>query len=529
MNKPHFDFARFLGRRTDQKQRDSGAEAFGTAGASSAGQSAPPAFTFMPTPLMRRAGREWLESVLETPRLLEPAVRRQARAVLDANPRACREKVLALLSAANPKMRVVGADLLAAHAPHRAETTLLAVLTDGRAPTDIQTEAIQLLARLGGDRHEALWVQRVVQEGSLPAASALASLVSPDKKTLTALRSALDTPAKSDKDSEDKIRADLRTAQIACVLGVHGALEPEATLSYLERLPDNHRDNVIVSVLDGLSVPWAVERLVATVLHGHAYPALQALLDCDPALVRTALAPRLEGLDAPTRTRALILQWLILGEGEETKIRQLAEAGDTLASGALNLARTHRCDLAQAPPDALLAAAQILSLRLGFATYPQEQISALFHGAATNGADRGLLAQMPELEALARVYTRPEVYDAVQVALHAEDGLSALLAALARRPENRAYQQEMAFWSDKTIGQTRLLLTHALSAGEEPASHTALAARAADPSPIVRAAALRALHAHSYSGETSVEEIKAEEMALSEAEDEPPAALDHAA
>ncbi len=531
MNGLSFDLSRLLGPRTGRrKDRERAEKPAGVSGTAtrgmSSGPSAPPPFTFVPPTLIRRSGREWLESVLETPRLLEPAVRRQARAVLDADPRACREKVLTLLAAPSPKVRLAAADLVASHAPRRAETTLLALLEDERAPTEVQTEAIQLLAAQGGDRHEALWVQRLARESAPAAACALASLVGLSEESVTTLRSALEKPARSEKESTDKLRNDLRAAQIACVLGAHGLLDPEAAQSYLARLPDNHRDQVVTTVLDGVPSLWAADRLVETALHGHAYPALQALLDCDPALVRTALTPRLEWLDAGERTRARTLQWLILGEGEEEMIRKQAEAGDTLASGALKLARTHRCDLTQAPPDALLAAAQILSLRLGYAPYPQEQVSALFHGAASGNPDRSLLTQMPELEPLAQVYTRPEVYDAVQVALYADDGLSALLAALARQTENRSYQQELGFWSDKTAGPTRLLLAHALSAGSEPTSQAALAFRAADPCPMVRAAVLRALHAHPYSGETpeseaASERLDAEETAETEVEETP--------
>jgi len=506
MNPSLFDLSKLLGgparRRKDSEAPQSSAMVSAPPESVGPTWEAKPPFTYIAPVIARRSGREWLESVLETPRLMEPVVRRQARALFDSEPQAYREKVLPLLSASNPKVRVVAASLLASSAPRQAEETLLAVLDEAQTPADVQADAIEQLAAHGGDRHEKRFVQKLLRDGSLPAARALAMLPALSEETRLTLQRALNIPAPSDRDAAASLRENLLSAEIACILAAQGALPPEDAQPLLKRLPDNHRDQVVVSVLQGVGSPWAVERLVETALHGHAYPALQALLDSDPAAVRATLAAQQDGLDATGKTRAIILKWLLMGEGEEAQVRQLAEAGDSLASGALNLARAHRYDFSQVPPDALLAAAQIFSLRLGYSVYPQEQVAALLHAAATESADPALSAQMPELEPMAQVYTRPEVYDAVQVALHAEDGLSLLLAGLARQPENRQYQQELAFWSDKTLTPTRLFLTHALCAGDSPAARAAVAARAADPCPMVRAAALRSLHARPFIAET---------------------------
>jgi len=539
MNKSTRSLAGLLGRPSRKPQADARpvAEAVPEAAETENGKAAPaaPPFTFNAPPIARRSGREWLEGILETHRLLEPAVRRQARALLDAEPHIGAEKIAALLSSANAKLRAAAASLLLSHAPRRAEETLLALLEDEQTPAEVQADAVQLLAEAGGDRHEALWVQKLLRNGSSAAAHTLASLPRLREETRQALHRALAAQPPAERDAAARQRFLQITAQIACILGAHRALEPEVAATYLERLPANQRDQVMTSVLQGSSTPWAIERLVETLLRGHAYPALQALLACDPAAVRAALDAHKGKLDAPERTRATILQWLIWGEGEERQIKQLAEAGDSLAVGALNLARTHRWDITTAPPDALLAAAQIFSLRLGFSTYSQEQVAAVFHAAATGEMSSALLAQMPEMEPLARVYARPEVYDAVQVALHAEDGLGQLLAGLAHRPENRSYQEELAFWSDKTPASIRLMLLHSLCLGETPQARAAVAARAADPCPLVRAAALRSLRVRPYAPESvqaadGPEGLRTDALSASTSEpDSPLQSLDDAA
>jgi hypothetical protein len=115
---------------------------------------------------------------------------------------------------------------------------------------------------------------------------------------------------------------------------------------------------------------------------------------------------------------------------------------------------------------------------------------------------------------LAQAYANAEVYDAVQMAMHTDDGLNALLACLARRSNDPRYQEEMAFWCDKMPRETRLFLVQALCASDHPTARAAIAARAADPNPTVRVAALRSLHARPNVGAGEV-------MDPAEATDEP--------
>ncbi len=449
---------------------------------------AAPGFAFTP-PILARAGAvEWLDALLATPEsLLEPALRRVAGWVVEANPNASFEKALPLLDSPQPRMRVIGAALLAPSAPKRAEAALLAVLEDERAPAEARAEASGQLARLGGDRYEDRWLRLLLGEGSLPATRALCGLPRLDATTLTALQQMLG------REPGD-LRGQMLTAQIACTLGVHGALPPDEAETFLRRLPPRHRDSIETGALRGLSSPWAVERLVEGVLRGHAYPALHALTECDPTLVQAYLATRREGLDGPARTRAAILDWLIFRQGETEAVRRLADAGNDLATGAMRLSRAYHWNPASASSDALLAGAQIASLRLGFTAHDSETIAGLFRASASESeTEVGREPNAaPELEPLARAYAHPEVYGAAQAALHAEDGLPALLTTLARRDDPRGgYASELAFWSDKTPSETRLALTGAIA----NASHEALASRAADPCPAVRAACLRALTA----------------------------------
>lgn len=482
---------------------------------SKAAPAAPPAFRFTPPILERKVGRDWLETLLETPtRLMEPALRRQACALLDADPTACIEKILGMLAAPSAKLRLIAAELLALQSPRRAEETLQTIIEEDRTPSDIRSEAIQQLADLGGDRHERLWMQMLVRDGSAPAAHALTALPRLEPTTTQALRHVLATKPAMEKGGDTELKGHLRNAHIACVLGAHGApAADEEIQNALSRLPANHRDQALVSTLRGVDRSWAIDRLVETALHGHAYPALQALMECDPAQVRSALTARMDGLEGGSRTRALIAQWLLLGEGDPKKLRQFADAGDSLATGALNLGKTHRWEPSTVAPDALLAAAMIVSLRLGFSRHTPEEIATAFRGAASGEGAEARQTRSQELGPLTEAYANPDVYDAVQMAMHTEDGITALLAAMARHPENAAYQQEMAFWLDKTPRDTRLLLTHALSVSDSPQVRTAIEARTADSCPGVRAAAQRSLHARPITASSPSNTADGEEKA----------------
>lgn len=494
----------FRRRRDSRRRGDTHASEIAVSNRNAGGPPVKPLFTFDAKPLERREGPEWLDNILETPnRLLEPAVRRQTRGLVDANPIGCGEKILPLLAATSHKLRLAAAELLSQHLPGRSEKTLLALLKDEQTPPEVRSDAVQQLAATGSDRHESLWLQMLLRDGSPPAAHALAILPRLEDASCQALRHVLRQPAEEARDRDEELKRKLRAVQIACVLCAHDAIEADEAHTHLQAVPANHRDQAVVSALRGISRPWPVERLVHTALHGHAYPALQALMECDPMLVEQTLERHWEHLDSTERTRATILKWLILGEGEAETLQKLAGAGNDLASGALQLGRTQRWDPNQASPDALLAAAQIVSLRLGYSRHGQDQIAYAFRRAATGEGTDALPTASGELQPLAQAYANAEVYDAVQMAMHTEDGMSALLACLARRAEDRRYQEEMAFWCDKMPREPRLFLTQALCLSDSPTAKAALAARATDPTPTIRAAALRALHARSESHPTA--------------------------
>jgi D-alanyl-D-alanine carboxypeptidase len=473
---------------------------------SETGANATPPFAFVPPHLERIPGNNWLHALLENmPRLLEPAVRRQAQAVIAANPALDLEKVFALLSAPKPKTRVLGAELLIDVAPHQVEETLVALIEDEKTPTDVRSEAIDLLAKHSGDRYESFFLKTLARDGSQAAARALACLPRLDTKTIAALRHIIATQRPPERDADSELRTHLLAAQSACVLGAHGLMPHEEIKPVLDRLPTNHREQALTGTLRGVTSPWAVERMVQIALKGQAtYPALHNLLECDPRQVRTALEA-LPELDSAARTRATVLRRLLFGEGDTESLRKLAEAGDDTANNALKLERLYRWHPSQASLDALLAASMLTSLRLGFTTHTPEQIAPVFRTVGEDG--RGSMAATPELEPLRQAYSHPEVYDAVQVALNTEDGAGLIASALCQSQENRAFQEEMAFWSDKCPTGPRLSITQSLATCDTDSAREALAARATDPEALIRASALRTLYRYGNSVVAPVTEI----------------------
>ena len=474
-------------------------------------QSVTPPFTFEAPVLPRHEGRTWLHTILDNaPRLLEPFVRRQARALLEADPLVCDDRVRALLTSNNPKLRVVGAELLAPHAPLRAEETLLGMVEDEQIPPALRAEAIRLLADIGGDRHERLWTQMLLRDGTPTTAAALARLPRLTDPTRQALSHVLHAPRPTPSDNDTALRLQLRDAYIASVLAAHGGLSETAWEDVVNKLPENHRQDVVLNTLTGVTTAHATEMLMQVALRGPAYAGMQALMEQHPQDVRMALGDDMEKMDSAVRTRALILKWLLLGEGDRAAIQKLADAGNDLARGALQLAQQQRWDATQASPDALLAAAQIISLRLGYTPHSPEQIAQAFRKVAVDEERGSALAQAPELQTLARAYTHPQVYDAVQTGLYTEDGMHSLLAPLAAKPDNPAYRAELIFWSDKMDRPARLMLTQALAtsqgtAEEAASTREALLARAGDHCPLIRATALRALHARPQPSEMAQE------------------------
>ena len=498
---PDFLFGLFGKRR--KSQSSSGLEAGGINPLPQHGRTmvpAAPEFSFTAPLLERRSAGAWLESALDTPtRLLEPATRRQARAILNAAPDACEAKTLALLHAPNMRLRLVGTELIAGYAPRPAEDTLLALLKEESVNAEVRADAVGLLAEIGSDRHERLWLQMLLRDGSAPAAAMLARLPRWEEATTQALKHVLTETAEGRAPDSDMKRS-LRNAHIACALLAQGHFTRVEAAPFLNAVPANHGEPILVSTLRGTSHPEALEALVDIVLHGHAYPALQALMEADPRRIRPVLAAQEQNLDRAKQSRVVIAKWLLWGEGSEKQIQDMATAGNDLARGALQLARMNRRDPGMVPPDAILAAVQIYSLRLGFSNHAAGDIALAFRKAATDGEAQSLAMLPPELQPLAQAYAHPDVYEAVQFAMHGEDGLGALLATLARQPENPQYRRELAFWCDKVEAEHRLLLTNALcgvkATVEEEGARIAIEARADDPAPLVRNSALRWLHAH---------------------------------
>ncbi len=449
------------------------------------------------TPCVTRCtGREWLTSMFETPhRLLEPAVRRQARALRAADPLASDAGILGLLDSPNLRLRSVGATLAGSSAPRRAEEVMLALLEDNLAAADVKADVAQELTLLSGDRLEMYWLQMLLRDGSPNAARALVALPRLDEKTTQALSHVLDTPAQS-KDADDVLRVGLRSAYIACVLGVHSVIDPEVVRVRLEALAVSSREQVVTTALAGVSSDWAIGQLVEIALHGHGFPAFEALLNADPTLIRAELESRDDSTDIAARTRMRILRWLLLGEGDVETIQKLAAAGNDLAVAALRLERLHRREPAAVAPDVLLAASQIVSLRLGYSRFSTDQIAAAFRKSSTGGQSPDQIPAPLELAAMASAYNHPDVYDAVQSALHTEEGLPLLLAELAGHSDRPQVIEELAFWSSKMPLETRLLLMPPLCASNNETARHAVAARATDICPVIRSAALRSLRSH---------------------------------
>ena len=441
----------------------------------------------------RCTGQEWLTLMFETPhRLLEPAVRRQARALRAADPLAADADILGLLDSPNLRLRSVGAMLTGTYAPRRAEEVLLGLLEDSLAAADVKAEVARELIALSGDRLEKYWLQMLLCDGSPNATRALIALPRLDEKTIQALRHVLDAPAQP-KDADDALRAGLRSAYIACVLGVHSVIDSGAVDARLNALAVGSREQVVTTVLSGVSTDWAIRHLVEIALHGHGFPAFEALLNADPTSIRAELDKHDNSADIAVRTRMRILRWLLLGEGDTETVQKLAGAGNDLAVAAVRLERLHRREPATVVPEALLAASQILSLRLGYSRFSLEQIAAAFRKSSTGGQSTDQIPAPLELAALASAYNHPDVYDAVQSALLTDEGLPLLLAELARHSDRPQVIEELAFWSSKMPSETRQLLMAPLCASDNETARRAVAGRATDTCPVIRSAALRSL------------------------------------
>ena len=448
-------------------------------------------FSLFPFPLSRGSHSAWLDAVFANPaRLLEPAVRYRAAALLDANEKYDREPVRDLLDHAQANLRVTGAELLHPFDPKRAETVLNDLADDPETAPEARAEAFRVLAETGGNRHEVLFRQTLLREGLPAAALALRSLPTLTEETTNSLRQALKPLESNPKTSRHDSKATHQKIVIACVLAEHNNLPQELALDSSFII---HHSSLL-SVLCGEEIPlrseWAIGKVAELAMRGNT-AAIRPLLTADPETVSSALERSTETADAPTQARAYALRWLLFQEGKIDTVRKMADAGEETARTALQISLSHHANLAEAEPETLLAAAQIVSLRLGFAHCPPDVIAALFKTSASGEPDAEILAKNPELALLARAYSRPDVHQAVQNGLQVPDGPEQLAAELTRRADHPAFQSEIAFWADKTDRAARLPLARALSAIETPEAKSALSERLADACPKVRRYAMK--------------------------------------
>lgn len=446
--------------------------------------------------LIRIEGEEWLENLLKNPvHLLDDAVRSRACAIRSADTGMCEQALRGMLAdTARPRLRIAAAELIHNTSIRRSEEALTEIMKSDSASMEIRTEAANLLAKKTDGRLERMWLETLLRDGFGPAARALVMIPQLEETTEKALLKTLQTSRDETLASDDIIRLTLRDANIACVLASHGLIDIEEATARIKKAPISQRDSLVIASLHGSSHPNSAALLLDSCLKGHAFPAMQALMECDPAQVRIALAEGSEAREGGERIRASILEWIAFGEGEEELIRQLGEAGNDLAVGALQFAKTFRWNPQTESPETLAAAAQIVSLKLGFSSHAPEMVAQAFRTVAVGEEGEDIQTEIPpELREIAKAYSNPKVHQAVKAAMYDEAGLEGLLGALCRKAETPAHRQELSFWSGKTFGPMRRTILEALIGAEEEEELTAIASRANDPDDSVRTAAQRAL------------------------------------
>ena len=448
-------------------------------------------FTLFPglAALARGSAVEWLDALFANPpRLMEPHTRRRAAALLDARPNYDRTALLALLDSQPPNLQVPAAELLHPFAPQQAEAILTDIADDPQHLAFVRSEAFRVLSETGGNRHEVLFRQTVLREGFPAAALSLRRLPRLTDETQRALGQAL-------KANGDSRHLDLRGASqkvvIACILAEHGALPLTEAAEHIQTVPTAQRDALLTEILENPRSDWAVSQITEIALRGQSGGALESLLSADPEQVRAALETKRRTADGPTQARILALEWLLFQTGDGETVHKMAEEGDDTARNVRRLSLSHHADPAAAPPEVALAAAQIVSLRLGFGRCSAEMVAALFRTSASGEPDAETLAQNPELEPLARAYAHPAAHQAAQNALQSPDGPEILAAELVRGANHPACQSEMGFWADKTERGTRLPLVRALGAAQTEAARQIVAERAEDSCPQIRKIGLR--------------------------------------
>ncbi len=415
-------------------------------------------FVYKPPKLPRRSAASWLNHVGDNPnRLLEPAVKRHAQAVLSAQKRPELDKLTELLASPQAKIRLVAAELLLPFLPRRAEETLLAIVQEDKMHAETRAEAIQALSHHGGDRYERHWLQMLLKDGSLSAANALARLPIIEDQTTQTLNRILTSPQAVKKGFEQETKLKMLSAASAAVLATHGKIEAEDADEFVQNLPENHREQTLATLTKHAESEWTIKNWLDMALAGKGHSVLPSLMDADTAPIREYLDAVPED-DPVVRTRALILRWFLLHEGDGDMVRQAASAGETLAMGAVTLDRLHRWNPNNTAPDVLLASLQVVSARLGYTAHSSEQIATAFRPAEGEQADE----DARDLKPLGEAYAHPAVHDAVQTALHTENGLSQILTALAQQTDNANCVDECRFWQDKSPDEARLILSQNL-------------------------------------------------------------------
>jgi len=454
-----------------------------------------PQFQWEGLQLARRTVWEWLELLLERPiRVLEPPIRWHLRSLLQADPSLERGRFRKILeSHESVRVRLAMAEALEALAPRAVEKCARQLLEGEGISSDIRAEAAERLGAVGGERYEHFWLERLLKEPSSWAALALLRLVWLDNSTVQALMQALEMPLPEGASAELIARRQLRDGYIACVLFGHALMEEEEFLERFRWLPEEVQSELLVALGQKGREADRAYLLLKRFLASPSYGLLRALCDMPPDAVEDALNALDSSLHGAEATRAEVVRWL-LGKGTTAtleEMRRLAEAGDDAAAHALQLQRVVQWNPSLCAPDALLAAAQIVSCRLGYLYYDPDYVTQVLRNALNE--ENVLPAGAPEeLKALAMAYRNQEVHDAVFATMQSEENLLQLLMTLSRYvAEEARYAQEVAFWCTKLPAEARYALLWSLERATDPATFAAIEDALSDANPFVRSTARR--------------------------------------
>ncbi len=454
-----------------------------------------PSFQWEGLPLARRTVQEWLELLLERPiRVLEPPIRWHLRSLLQADPSVERGRFRKILeSHESVRVRLAMAEALEALAPRAVEKCARQLLEGEGVASDIRAEAAERLGAVGGERYEHFWLERLLKEPSSWAALALLRLVWLDNSTVQALMQALEVPLPEGAGAELVARRQLRDGLIACVLFGHALMEEEGFLERFRWLPEEVQGELLVALGQKGREADRARLLLRRFLSSPSYGLLRALCDMPPDAVEDALNALDASLHGAEATRAGVVRWL-LGKGTTAtleEMRRLAEAGDDAAAHALQLQRLVQWNPSLCAPDALLAAAQIVSCRLGYLYYDPDYVTQVLRNAL-NEESTFPSGTPEELKALAMAYRNQQVHDAVFAAMQSEENLLQLLMTLSRYvAEDARYAQEIAFWCTKLPAEARYALLWSLEKTTDPTAFVAIEDALSDADLFVRSTARR--------------------------------------